>query len=149
MIELVDLIKFDDECYLIKFDSSSCIIIYNWYKCMINLLKFINWNNSSALFARNEAGNPSRETLQGPPGKTHSFSNSFLRKKVLFGLQTTFFDVFNVLLSFLAEKWYRTIMKSHQKANFGTKECSYGEQTMVKFWRGLYKEYSKNICRNI
>ena len=49
------------------------------------------------------------EPLQGsPPGKsskkTYPFLNAFLRKNVVFGLQTAFFDGFNVLMSFLAEK---------------------------------------------
>ena len=44
---------------------------------------------------------------------------AFLRKNAVFGLQTTFFDGFNVLLSFLAEKRYRTILKSLQKVSLG------------------------------
>ena len=42
---------------------------------------------------------------------------------MIFGLQTAFFDGFNVLMSFLAQKWYRTVMKSPQKASFVTKAC--------------------------
>ena len=38
-------------------------------------------------------------------------------------LQTTFFYGFKVLLSFLAEILYRTIMKSLQKASFGPQTC--------------------------
>ena len=33
------------------------------------------------------------------------------------------FDGFNVLLSFLAEKWYRSNMKLPQKASFGSETC--------------------------
>ena len=39
-------------------------------------------------------------------------------KNVMFGLQTAFFNGFNVLLSFLAEKSYRTNMKLPQKVCF-------------------------------
>lgn len=51
-------------------------------------------------------GNPSSETLQGhpSPGKTHLFFNYVFSENVVFGLQTAFFDGFNVLLSFLAEE---------------------------------------------
>ena len=38
-----------------------------------------------------------------PPGK-HTCLNALLRKNDVCGLQTTFFDGFNVLMSFLAEK---------------------------------------------
>ena len=37
-------------------------------------------------------------------GKTCFSSNTVLRKDIVFDLQTTFFDGFNMLLSFLAEK---------------------------------------------
>ena len=37
-----------------------------------------------------------------PPGK-HIFLNAFQRKNVILGLQTAFFDGFNVILSSLAE----------------------------------------------
>ena len=37
-----------------------------------------------------------------PPGK-HAFFNPLLCKIVVFGLQTTFFDSFNVFFNFLAE----------------------------------------------
>ena len=79
---------------------------------------------------------PGRETSQ----ENTSFLNAFLRKNYIFGLQTMFFDGFNVLMSFLAQKWYRTVMKSPQKASFGTKTCSYGQQnseTVVKLIAGL------------
>ena len=36
--------------------------------------------------------------------RKHIFSNSLFSKNVVFALQTAFFDGFNVLLSFLAEK---------------------------------------------
>ena len=36
--------------------------------------------------------------------KTHTFFFSFLRNEFVLGIQTTFFDSFNVLLSFLAKK---------------------------------------------
>ena len=42
---------------------------------------------------------PARETSQ----ENKPFLNVFLRRNVSFGLQTTFFDGFNVLMSFLAE----------------------------------------------
>ena len=42
---------------------------------------------------------PGRETLR----ENIPFLNAFLRKNVIFVLQTTFFDGFNVLMSFLAE----------------------------------------------
>ena len=58
---------------------------------------------------------PGRETLQ----ENIPFLNEFLRKHVIFGLQTSFFDGFNVLMSFLTQKWYRTVMKSPKKASFG------------------------------
>ena len=48
------------------------------------------------------------------------------KKNVVFGLQTTPFDSFNVLLSFLAEKWYRTNMKLPQKASLGSEMCEIG-----------------------
>ena len=51
-------------------------------------------------------------------GKTNCL-NDFLLKIVVFDLQTAFLDGFTVLLSFLAEKWYRTNMKLPQKASFG------------------------------
>ena len=62
----------------------------------------------------------SREVVQESPQrkpsrKTHLCSNAFLRKNNAFGLQTTFFDGFNVFMSFLAEKWYRTNTNLPQK----------------------------------
>ena len=39
-----------------------------------------------------------------------------------------FFFKLNMLLNFLAEELYRTIMKSPQKQSFGTNTCSYGEK---------------------
>ena len=48
-----------------------------------------------------------------------------------FVIQTAFSDGFKVLLSFLAERWYRTIMSSPQKANSRTKTCSYGKKYEV------------------
>ena len=53
-------------------------------------------------------------------------SNAFLSKIFVFNLHIMFFNGFNVLLSFLAEKWYRTIMKLPQKTSFGTNTCSFG-----------------------
>ena len=45
-----------------------------------------------------------RRTPGGEPsGKTYSFKYIFT-KNVIFGLQTTFFDGFDVLMSFLAQK---------------------------------------------
>ena len=44
-------------------------------------------------------------------------------KKVVLGLQTAFFDSFNVLLSFLFEKCYRTNMQVPQKSSFGPETC--------------------------
>ena len=38
-----------------------------------------------------------------PSGKTYFF-NAFFLKKMIFGLQTTFIDGFNVIMSFLAQK---------------------------------------------
>ena len=43
---------------------------------------------------------PGRETLR----ENIFLANAFLRKNIFFDLQTTFFDGFNVLMSFLAEK---------------------------------------------
>ena len=43
---------------------------------------------------------PGRETLR----ENIHFLNVFLLKNFIFGLQTMFFDGFNVLMSFLAEK---------------------------------------------
>ena len=57
----------------------------------------------------------------------HTFLDCVFTKNVAFGLQTTFFNSFNVLFSFLAEKLHRTIMKSPQKVSFGTKTCSFGK----------------------
>ena len=37
-------------------------------------------------------------------GKTHPFFKTYFYEKIVSGLQTVFFDGFNVLLSFLAEK---------------------------------------------
>ena len=51
------------------------------------------------------------------------FLNVFLRNNDVFGLQTVFFYSFNVLLSFLAEKWYRTNIKLPQKISFGSETC--------------------------
>ena len=48
---------------------------------LIKLIKLINWNSWSALFARNEAENPSKEVLQGnPPGKHTPFKMHFCEK---------------------------------------------------------------------
>ena len=64
-----------------------------------------------------------RRTPEGkPPRKTYLFKMHFY-ENVVFCLQTTFFDGFTVLMSFLAQKSYRTVMKSHQKAIFGTNNC--------------------------
>ena len=49
--------------------------------------------------------------------------NTFLFKIFVFGLQTAFFYGFSVLLSFLAEKSYRTNMKSPQKASLEPETC--------------------------
>ena len=62
---------------------------------------------------------PGRETLRK---SIPIFKCSFMKNNI-FGLQTLFFDGFNVLMSFLAQKWCRTVMKSSQKASFGTKTC--------------------------
>ena len=51
-------------------------------------------------------------------------------KKCCFGLQTAFFDSFNVLLNCLTEKWYRTNMKLPQKASFGPEAC----EILPKVW---------------
>ena len=51
------------------------------------------------------------------------FLKYIFMNNIFFCLQTTFFDGFNVFLSFLAEKCYRTIMNSPQKASFGTNMC--------------------------
>ena len=40
----------------------------------------------------------------GLEAKNGIFLKSFLGKNIIFGLQTTFFDGFNMLMSFLAEK---------------------------------------------
>ena len=65
-------------------------------------------------------------------GKTCPFSlNAFLRRNVGFDLQTTCFDSFNVLLSFLAEKWYRTNMKLPQQASFGHETCEMGPKVWL------------------
>ena len=61
----------------------------------------------------------------GKVQEKHKFLNSLFTKKIVFGIQTPFFDGFNVLLSFLAEKWYRTNMKSPSKPRVGTKTSSY------------------------
>ena len=42
---------------------------------------------------------PGRETLR----ENMPLLNAFLRKYIIFGLQTIFFDKFNMFLSFLAE----------------------------------------------
>ena len=65
-------------------------------------------------------------------GHFTDFICTFLRllytftKKCVFHLQTTFFDGFNVLLNFLAEKIYRTNMKLPQQASFGPEMCEIG-----------------------
>ena len=64
-------------------------------------------------------GSPSRETLQE---NTLSLKYMFT-KNVVFGLQPVFFEGFNVLLSFLVEKWYRTNMNLPQKTSFGSETC--------------------------
>ena len=53
----------------------------------------------------------------------YTFLYVFLRINVVFYLQTMFFHSFNVLLSFLAEKEYRTNIKLPQKASFGPETC--------------------------
>ena len=60
--------------------------------------------------------------------KTHVFKYIFM-KNFFFGLQTTVVDGFNVLLSFLAEKWYRTIMKLPQKASFRPKHAKFDKKS--------------------
>ena len=70
-------------------------------------------------------GKPYRE----PPRENMPFL-MHLYEKNDFGLQTMFFDGFNVLLSFLAETWYRTNMKLPQKASFGPEAC--------KFWPKVF-----------
>ena len=44
-------------------------------------------------------------------------------KIVGFGLQTAFFDGFNVFFTFLAEICLRTVVESSQKASFGSETC--------------------------
>ena len=58
------------------------------------------------------------------------FEHIFTKENIVFGLQTTVFYGFSMLLSFLAEKCYRTIMKSPQKPSFGTKMCSDGKKNL-------------------
>ena len=56
-------------------------------------------------------------------GKTqflHIFRRTY---SLFFGLETALLDSFNVLLSFLAEKWYRTNMKLSQKEIFWPETC--------------------------
>ena len=71
---------------------------------------------------------PGRETLR----ENIPFSNTFLRKNVIFGIQTAFFDGFNVLMSFLAEndtKRSRNVFKNptlnpkHAKLNQNSYFC--------------------------
>ena len=59
---------------------------------------------------------------------TYLFMN--FHENVVLGLQITLFDGFNVLFSFLAEKWYRTNMKLPQEASFGPETC----ETRPKAW---------------
>ena len=49
-----------------------------------------NWTNS--------------RNMEGKPSGKHIFLMHFSKTDVTFGLQTAFFDGFNVLMSFLAEK---------------------------------------------
>ena len=82
-------------------------------KAMQNHLEI---SSRSQFWIRNvEIGGKHKETI--------SFSNVLLRKNVIFCLQTTFFDGFKVLVSFLTEKWCRTIYKFLQKTNFEFKTC--------------------------
>ena len=52
-------------------------------------------------------------------------------ENIVFGLQPTFFYSFHVLLSFLAEKLYRTNMKLPQKASFGSEMCEIGAKVAI------------------
>ena len=84
-----------------------------------------NHAESSGNYIKNSILDPKRAKLDqksehgGKPfGKTYLFKMH--SKNYVFYIQTTFFDGFNV---FLAEKWYRTIMKSPHKASFGPATC--------------------------
>ena len=56
----------------------------------------------------------------------HFLRNTSLLKIVVFDLQMTFFDGFNVFFRFLAEIRFRTIMQLPQQATSRTKTCSSG-----------------------
>ena len=58
------------------------------------------------------------------------FLKCIFTENVVFGIQTAFSDSFNVLLSFLAEKWYRTNMTLSQKVSSGPETC----ETWPKVW---------------
>ena len=52
-------------------------------------------------------------------------NDAFSLRIIVFDINTTYFDSFIVLFRYLAEIQFRTIMKLHQKASFGTQTCSF------------------------
>ena len=70
---------------------------------LIKSIKLLNQMSRSTLFARNEAGKPSRIT--------HLMLNALLQKIIVFDLQTALLASINVFFRFLAEICFRTIMK--------------------------------------
>ena len=120
---------FPEEC-LLNFEPN----LYFSIRIIFSATKLISFESKHEICMHIPPHTPprrGRESLQGsPPGKPSrkTFCYLFLWQNVVFGILTTLFYVFNVLLSFLAQNWGRTIMKSHQKASFGTKMCCYGKQ---------------------
>ena len=76
---------------------------------------------------------PARPLKSGKSsGRTHPLFLDIFAKNVVFGIQTTFVYSFDVLLSFLAETWYRTNMKSPQKVSFGPETCEIGPKVWLR-----------------
>ena len=62
------------------------------------------WTHMGPARALEESVGPARALEEREKsGKAHSFFNTFLQKDYALGLQTAFFEGFNVLLSFLVE----------------------------------------------
>ena len=93
------------------------------------ILSFSTQNHaeSSGDYLKKGVWDPKRAKLN-----EHLFLNIFLQKDVVFGIQTTFSDSSNALLSLLAEKRYRTNMKSPQKASLGYEMCEMGPKVAIR-----------------
>ena len=84
-----------------------------------------------------------------PPGKPSRRTYLFypFYEKYRFWSPDNNFLSFTVLLSSLTEKWYRTIMKSHQKPSVGTKACSYGNKEFPHLLNTTAKKCNRLLFR--